>query len=184
MRTGSPILEEPRSCRWQDTNKYFQWEGEKLISDQEQLLTVYKTTIVPGEGTEWHKEGFQLENIFVNDLKDELAWVAPINKPKGTFILDLGGEMFLSLVQLVNFNRLTENGVEKFKVKLSKTLNGTWDTVLDETLVNNRGQLMSQSDPFPVRQFRFNSTLARFVKFQIISIYGDSAGLQYFQISG
>ena len=56
------------------------------------------------------------------------------------------------------FNRLTENGVKEFKVKLSKTLNGSWDTVLDETLVNNRGQLMSQSDPFPVKQFRFKFT--------------------------
>ena len=181
LKTGYPVLEESRSCRWLDTNKYFQWEGEKLISDQEEYFSIYQTSVVPGDGENWYKKGYPIENIFVND---ELAWVAPQNKPWGTIRLDLGCERFLSFVQLVNFNRETANGVQKFKIKLTKVLNGTWEPVLENKLENNRQTLMSSTDPFPVMKFDFNKTLARFVKFQIVSHYGNSAGLQYLHVSG
>ena len=180
LKTGSPVLEESRSCRWRDTNKYFQWEGENLISDQGEFFSNYKTTVVHN-GEAWYKEQFPIENIFVND---DLAWVAPPDKPTGTFILDLQCERYLSFVKLVNFNRITENGVEKFKVKLSRSLNGTWETVLEQRLLNNRKELMSKTDPFPIEEFKFKSTLTKFVKFQVISHYGNSPGLQYFHVSG
>ena len=37
--TTKTVLEKSKSCRWLDSGKYFQWEGEMLVNDLGELLT-------------------------------------------------------------------------------------------------------------------------------------------------
>ena len=41
------VLEKTKSCRWLDTGKYFQWEGEMLVNDLGELLIAHEGSIMP-----------------------------------------------------------------------------------------------------------------------------------------
>ena len=40
--TKKTILEKSKSCRWLDSGKYFQWEGEMLVNDLGELLIAHE----------------------------------------------------------------------------------------------------------------------------------------------
>ena len=51
--------------------------------------------------------------------------------------------------------------------------------VLQTTLDDSR----KQTDPLPKQEFSIPSTKGRFVKFELVSYYGNGGGLQYFNIN-
>ena len=51
--------------------------------------------------------------------------------------------------------------------------------VLQTTLDDSR----KQTDPLPKQEFSIPSTQGRFVKFELVSYYGNGGGLQYFNIN-
>ena len=42
LSTFKTVLEEPRTCRWKDSGKYFRWAGEMLVNDEGNFLTLCK----------------------------------------------------------------------------------------------------------------------------------------------
>ena len=56
--------------------------------------------------------------------------------------------------------------------------NGPWHEVLDESISDSR----RQEKPLPIQEFSFDSMIARYVKFKIMSWYGNSGGLNYFNV--
>ena len=66
----------------------------------------------------------------------------------------------------------------KYFVCFSLSENGPWQQVLDKTLEDSR----NQNDPLPLQTFKFTFTTARYVKFKLLSFWGNSGGLQYFNI--
>ena len=55
---------------------------------------------------------------------------------------------------------------------------GPWIKVLGKTLVDSRNQI----DPLPLQTFNFKSITARYVKFKLLSYWGNGGGLQYFNV--
>ena len=109
-------------------------------------------------------------------------WLAP-KQSSAEFVLDLGCEKISNMVELVN----THNGnhrnraTKEFKVSISNYQAGPWNEVVYETLEDSR----NQTDPLPVQTFPFSlpfEVTARFVKFNLISWYGEGGGLQYFAL--
>ena len=62
---------------------------------------------------------------------------------------------------------------------LSETEDGPWKMVLQTTLDDSR----KQTDPLPEQEFSIAPTQGRFVKFELVSFYGNGGGLQYFNIN-
>ncbi len=60
----------------------------------------------------------------------------------------------------------------------SKNKNGPWEEILDETLLDSR----NQPNPLDLQSFSFEAVTAGFVKFEVLSWYGNGGGLQYFNI--
>ena len=60
-----------------------------------------------------------------------------------------------------------------------ETEDGPWEMVLQKTLDDSR----KQTDPLPLLGFPIPSSQARFVKFELVSYYGNGGGLQYFNIN-
>ena len=107
-------------------------------------------------------------------------WLAP-NQETGTeFILNLGKSTNVRNILLVN----THNGHHKdraskeFQVFLSNSPDGPWTKVLQDQLPDSRNL-----DPVPPKKFQISSTIARFVKFKLISFWGHGGGLQYFTVN-
>ena len=99
----------------------------------------------------------------------------------GKFVMDLGGHAGpVDMVELVN----TYNGghfdwaMKEFKVQLSNSKGGPWETVVHETLEDTQGQ----TPPLPLQTFFFPETSAKFVLFLRISGYRHGGGLSYFAV--
>ena len=108
-------------------------------------------------------------------------WLAPDRQAGAEFVLMLGCEKTVNLVELVN----THNGdhrdrsMKEFKVFLSSDSSaGPWEEVVHQTLEDSR----RQPDPLPLQTFPFTQRSAKFVKFNQISYYGNGGGLQYFAV--
>ena len=56
---------------------------------------------------------------------------------------------------------------------------GPWKMVLQKTLDDSRQHM----DPLPLQEFSIPSTKAKFVKFELLSFYGNGGGLEYFNIN-
>ena len=56
---------------------------------------------------------------------------------------------------------------------------GPWKIVLQKTLGDSR----KQKDPLPIQEFPIFPVEARFVKFELVSFFGNGGGLQYFNIN-
>ena len=54
--------------------------------------------------------------------------------------------------------------------------NGPWTRVLSGRLEDSR----HKPDPLPVMKYQISPTVARYVKFELYSWYGQGGGLQYF----
>ena len=144
--------------------------------------------MVRGEHGTWPEHGhpedtWDVTNLLTNaplEIFAENYWLAPDRQDSAEFVLDLGCEKTVNLVELVN----THNGhhrkrsMKEFKVFLSDSSEGPWEEVVHQTLEDSR----QQADPLPVQTFSFSEGAAKFVKFNQISYYGNGGGLQYFAV--
>merc|ERR1711936_387944 len=125
---------------------------------------------------------FSVRNLLTNarEIFGKNYWLAPDKQESAEFVLDLGYEKTVNMVELVN----THNGyhrdrsMKEFKVFLSiDSSDGPWEEVLHQTLEDSR----QQADPLPHQTFPFSARTAKFIKFNQISYYGLGGGLQYFR---
>ena len=119
------------------------------------------------------KPGHQLSNIFTLDAS---VWLSD-KKDKGHFVVDFGCERLINMVEMYNAHwedNDGKRGTRDFKVYLK--VSGRWEQVV-------HGKLRNFISPFRILQtFAFNETVAREVKFQVLSYYGEGAGLMYFKV--
>ena len=66
-----------------------------------------------------------------------------------------------------------------FLVPSEKSEDGPWNLILQKSVDDSR----QQTDPLPLQEFSIPSTQGRFVKFELVSFYGNGGGLQYFNIN-
>ena len=78
-------------------------------------------------------------------------------------------------MNLVNFKN---DFFHLFIYFFSITETGPWQKVLDKTLEDSR----NQEDPLPLKAFNFNFVTAKYVKFKLLSYWGNGGGLQYFNL--
>ena len=115
------------------------------------------------------------------EIHNQNYWLAPDRQAGAEFVLSLGCERTVNLVELVN----THNGdhrdrsMKEFKVFLSSdSSDGPWEEVVHQTLEDSR----QQTDPLPLQTFPFTERTAKFVKLNQLSCYGYGGGLQYFSV--
>ena len=125
-----------------------------------------------------------MEHILAKDDEEvfkENYWLAP-EKKTGNFELDLGCEMRVSMVELVNTHNADkkDRSTKEFKVFLSKEKSGPWEEVIHSSLKDSR----EAADPLPIERFSFAERFAKFVKFELLTFYGNGGGLQYFHVKG
>ena len=115
------------------------------------------------------------------EVQGKNYWLSKEMAP-GSFILDLGCETLVSLVQLVNTHNaeLRDRSTKEFKVLVSKNKNEGWSEVIHKTLEDSR----QQNDPLPMLKFPFAAKKAKYIKFEILTFYGKGGGLQYFHVKG
>ena len=108
-------------------------------------------------------------------------WLGPDVKT-GSFILDLGCDSKISMVQLINTHNANahDRSTKEFKVLVSKHKDGPWNEVLHKVLVDSRKQM----DPLPLQSFTFAEKIGKYVKFELMSFYGFGGGLFYFHVKG
>ena len=126
---------------------------------------------------------FSVRNLLTNarEIFGKNYWLAPDNQEMAEFVLDLGSEKTVSMVELVNTHNgfARDRSMMEFKVFLSSdSPDGPWEEVVHQTLEDSR----QQPDPLPFQTFTFLERTAKFVKFNQISYYGYGGGLQYFTV--
>ena len=107
-------------------------------------------------------------------------WLAPNYKDEAEFVLSLGCEQTVNLVELVNTHNgfARDRATKELKVFIQPSY-GAWQEVLHTTLEDSR----QQADPLPLQTFPIKESKAKYVKFQQISKYGSiGGGLQYFAV--
>ena len=104
-------------------------------------------------------------------------WLAPNRKTGVGFILDLGVAKEVRHIFLVNCKngRIRDRATRQFKVFLSLNGKGPWTEVLHHELQDTR-----RMDAVPSNRFSIKPTVAKFVKFTLLSYWGHGGGLQYF----
>ena len=129
---------------------------------------------------------YHADHVLTKNEDDVLGtyWIAPFEG--GEFVMDLGCVGFVVGVELVNTVNCQNAGCDTiysrdrataaFKVYLGLAEAGPWTEVLSEELEDPR----QDSLPLPLLTFSLPPTKARFIKFKLVSWYGDSGGLQYF----
>jgi len=141
---------------------------------------------------------FDVENIFShnkNELGYEGYWLAP-TQSISTFIINLGCSQEISALKLVNTHNQNhrDRSTKTFRVSLSTEETGPWTKVLEETLDDSR----EQQDPLPVQIFPLKrsaqdllprqdyhlgeSSVAQYLKFDLLDWYGLGGGLQYLDV--
>ena len=112
-------------------------------------------------------------------------WLAPAHTP-ASIILDLGCTQVIEGLTMKNTRNAYENdrGLNRFTIAVSNTTQGPWRTVLEDQLPDVR----NSSCDVPLVNFTLPAQLsqeartARAVKLQVVSWYGNGAGLQYLKI--
>lgn len=143
-------------------------------------------SVVRGDHGVWEdipEDSFAVEKLLTNsnlEIFGENYWLAE-DGSRAEFVLDLGCEKIVALVELVNTRsgHHENRGTKQFSVSLSQNSEAPWEEVLQATLEDPRDQ---QTDPLPLQTFSFPEVSARFVKFNLSSWYGWGGGLQYFSV--
>ena len=127
---------------------------------------------------------FSVTNLLTNaplEIFGKNYWKAPNLQDTAEFVLSLGCEKTVNMVELVNTHngKWRDRSMKEFKVFLSSdSSDGPWEEVVHQTLEDSR----QQPDPLPLQTFPFSARTAKFVKFNQISKYGSGGGLQYFTV--
>ena len=106
-------------------------------------------------------------------------WLAPESR-RGDFILNLGQVVTVSNIFIVNTHNGNnrERGTKSFKISLARYW-GTWMEVLTDELPDPRNL-----DPVPPNKFYICPMPVKYVKFELLSYWGDKGGgLQYFTVN-
>ena len=125
-------------------------------------------------------EMFAVEHVLTRELieiRGENYWRAG-RRSRGEFILDLCRDIAVDMIKLVNTHNAggQHRATKDFRVYLSNDQNGPWTRVLSGRLEDSR----HKPDPLPVMKYQISPTVARYVKFELYSWYGQGGGLQYF----
>jgi hypothetical protein len=108
---------------------------------------------------------FPAKNVLTND--NESFWHS--DDRTSHFTLDLGcSSQAFGGVRLVNTDT-KERATDKFELLGGPAAEGPWTTLLEENLTE------TAAFPFP-------ETEVRFVKFQVVTFFGDGGGLQFFEV--
>ena len=123
---------------------------------------------------------FAVEHVLTRELieiRGENYWRAG-RRSRGEFILDLCRDIAVDMIKLVNTHNAggQHRATKNFRVYLSNDQNGPWTRVLAERLEDNR----RMPDPHPLMKYQISPTVARYVKFELITWHGQGGGLQYF----
>ena len=107
-------------------------------------------------------------------------WLAPNRKINVGFILELPVVTRVRYIFMVNTHNgfMLKRATKEFKVFLSMDANGPWTEVLNDELPNDSGV---DRDISP-HKFTIKHTNAKFVKFLLVSYWGNGGGLQYFTV--
>ena len=130
------------------------------------------------------EDTWDVTNLLTNaplEIFAENYWLAPETQDSAEFVLSLGCEKTVNMVELVNTHNgfVRDRSMKEFKVFLSSdSPDGPWEEVVHQTLEDSR----QQTDPLTVQTFPFTARTAKFVKFNQISYYGKGGGLQYFSV--
>ena len=119
------------------------------------------------------------------DLENKQAnyWLAP-TQSQGEFVLDLETEMVVNSIEIVNTHHAERRlrSARDVEVWVGLDLNDPW------TFLGNASLPDSRNDPDPGILHEYEvvePSSARYVKFRLISYYGDwGGGLQYFAVKG
>ena len=122
---------------------------------------------------------YTAKNIIGKSLEDvqwsEGHWIAP--NQTAYFIMDLRCKQTIDQLILWNFS------TKEFKVSLSTSKTGPWTEVLrasfNTKLIKYEAYDYDQS--YDLETFNFNSTLAKYLKFELISCW-DKCGLKYIRV--
>ena len=107
-------------------------------------------------------------------------WLARDRNKGGEFILNLGQIVTVSNIFIVNTHNGNnrERGTKSFKISLARYW-GTWMEVLTDELPDPRNL-----DPVPPNKFYICPMPVKYVKFELLSYWGDKGGgLQYFTVN-
>ena len=123
-------------------------------------------------------EHFNAEHVLTRN-EDDLGgqWVIPQGW-QGEFVMDMGSDALLVGVELVNTVnwRARNRATRAFTMHLALAYSGPWTEILSGELENPLDELL----PLPLLTFSFPPTVARFIRFRIVSWYGIGGALQYF----
>ena len=142
------------------------------------------TTVFSGDYYDFGGFDYPVKELLTRNDKERAAnyWLTP-NGQDGEFILKLCKQKTVLSISLVNTHNANyrDRSSKEFKVYLGDQSSGPWTQVLHDTLEDSR----QQKDPLPILDFPITPTKARFVKFELLSFYGNfGGGLQYFTIRG
>ena len=114
-----------------------------------------------------------------------MYWLAPADT-NASFVLDLGCSRVVDGFTLKNTRNAHHNdrGLKRFSIALSNSTDGPWQTVLEESLLDARNS--SCNVPLSLFSIALNHSeevrTAKAIKLQVISWFGEGAGLQYLDI--
>ena len=84
------------------------------------------------------------------------------------------------MVMNAHKNTWSNRATKEFRISVKNSKDGFWRTVLHKILEDTR-----IIDKPPLKTFLFKARRARFLKFELISFYGDGCGLQFLaEVSG
>ena len=138
-------------------------------------------------------EQFHMRNVLYDacdhadffDPPNATYWLAPADT-NASFVLDLGCSRVVDGFTLKNTRNAHHNdrGLKRFSIALSNSTDGPWQTVLEESLLDARNS--SCNVPLSLFSIALNHSeevrTAKAIKLQVISWFGEGAGLQYLDI--
>ena len=100
------------------------------------------------------------------------------NLDDSEFIMDLGCDSAIEAIEIKNTYSFTQRSTKEFQVSVSVQKDGDYDLVVHDSLEDSR----NITNP-PLKIFPIARQIVRFIKFKIISVYGEySGGLSYFDV--
>ena len=119
-------------------------------------------------------EQFNAERVLTRN-EDEFGGQWVIAPGQGEFIMDMGSDALVVGVELVNTGE-SARATRAFTVHLALADSGPWTEILSEELEDPKDDPL----PLPLLTFSLPPTVARFIRFRIVSWYGGYGALQYF----
>lgn len=165
-------------------------EKNKVIDDFNSCFSndpMKGARVISGDVGTWTHHGIPVDAFSVQKLltwsKPEVFkknyWLAPDRKTGGEFRLDLRVDLDIRRIILVNTHNAyhRDRGTRAFKVFLSTGAYGPWRLVVSSELPDSR-----RMNPVPAKEYTFYPIKARYVRFQLVSYWGEGGGLQYFGV--